>query len=61
MLFINKSQTSARRWMHYLGGGTVMQSFWGVLKQVALMRPQGGRDVGPLLGLAYNATARFYC
>lgn len=37
MLFINKSQTWARRWVHNLGGGRVMQCFWGVLKHVAHM------------------------
>lgn len=40
MLFINKSQMRARRWVHNLGGRTVMQSFRGVLKHVALTRRQ---------------------
>lgn len=37
LLFIYKSQTWVRRWAHNLGGGRVMQCFWGVLKHVAQM------------------------
>lgn len=65
MLFINKSQTCARRWVHNLGGGRVMQCFWGVLKHVAQMCASTRKSCGsaaasvPLYDAAASEPAGF--